>query len=188
MRERTVTVMEERLTERQKMAAGLPYQGYDGELLADQLRCERLLCDYNVTLSDESARRAQILDALLGGRGENVFIRPPFHCDFGYNIHIGSCVEINFGAIFLDCGPIRVGNYVGIGPGVQILAVTHPMKLQERRTALSVPGPVTIGDDVWIGAGAIILPGVSIGKAAVIGAGAVVTRDVPPGIIVVNRR
>ena len=171
-------------TEKQKMLAGDPYRAVGDELAADHLRADRLTRAYNATGADESERRTALLRDLLGAVGEGVVVRPPFHCDYGYNIRFGHGVFVNFGCIFLDVVGIEVGDRCQIGPAVQLLTADHPRDPALRRQGFESGKPVRIGCDVWIGGGAIILPGVRVGDDAIIGAGSVVTRDVPSGATV----
>ncbi len=129
---------------------------------------------------------AGLLRDRLGSVGTGAFIRPPFHCDYGYNIHLGEDVFLNFNCVILDVMPVTIGRGTQIGPAVQIFAADHPRDAAERRSGLELGKPVLIGENVWIGGGAIILPGVVIGDDAIIGAGTVVTRDVPSGSTVVG--
>ena len=170
-------------TERQKMLAGDLYR-VDAELAAEQLRAERLLRAYNATTSADAEQRTTLLSALLGAIGEGTVIRPPFHCDYGANIRIGRGCFVNFGCVFLDVAAIEIGDACQIGPLVQILTADHPRDAAQRRDGYESGKPVAIGANVWIGGGAILLPGIRIGDDAVIGAGSVVTRDVPAGAMV----
>jgi maltose O-acetyltransferase len=117
----------------------------------------------------------------LGSIGDGAQIRPPFHCDYGFNIHLGAGVFINFNCVILDVIEVRIGTHTQIGPGVQILTADHPRDSTRRATGLEFGKPVRIGCNVWIGAGALVLPGITIGDDALIGAGSVVTRDIPAG-------
>ncbi len=173
-------------SEKEKMLAGELYRAVGPELAADNLRADRLLRAYNATGADEAERRSAILGELLGSAGEGVVLRPPFYCDYGYNIRLGRGVFANFGCVFLDVVGIDVGDGCQIGTLVQILTADHPRDPALRRQGLECGKPVRIGRNVWIGAGAIVLPGVSVGDDAIIGAGSVVTRDVPPGATVVG--
>lgn len=168
-------------SEKEKMLAGELYRAVGPEIAADHLRADRLLRAYNSTGADEPERRAAILAELLGTIGEGVVIRPPFHCDYGYNIRLGRGTFLNFGCIILDVVAVELGDQCQVGPAVQILTADHPRDPALRRQGYESGVPVRIGRNVWIGAGAIILPGVSVGDDAIIGAGSVVTRDVPPG-------
>ncbi len=171
-------------SEKAKMLAGELYRAVDPELAADHRRAQALLHAYNATAVDEADRRAAILRDLLGGLGEDTIVRPPFYCDYGFNIRLGRGVFVNIGCVFLDVVGIDVGDLCQIGPAVQVYAADHPRDPELRRAGLENGRPVRIGANVWIGGGAIILPGVVVGDDAVIGAGSVVTRDVPAGAIV----
>lgn len=173
-------------TEKEKMLSGALYRATDPELSADHLRAQRLLMRYNGTAADETDLRTSLLRDLLGAAGEGTVIKPTFSCDYGYTIRIGRNGFINYNCVFLDCAPIEIGNDLQMGPMVQLYTATHPLDPEERRSGLEAARPIRIGDDVWIGGGAIVLPGVVIGDGAVIGAGSVVTRDVPPRTLVVG--
>jgi maltose O-acetyltransferase len=136
------------------------------------------LVRYNSSLADGARRRRELLRERLAGVGERADIRPPFHCDYGYNISLGEGVFLNFGCVILDVVAVKIGARTQIGPNVQILTADHPRDAPTRASGLEFGRPVRIGSDVWIGGGAIILPGVTVGDGAVIGAGSVVTRDV----------
>lgn len=141
---------------------------------------------YNASLALPSAERRALLRELLADVGEGAAIRPPFHCDYGYNIRLGADVFLNFNCVILDVVTVDIGDGAQIGPAVQLLTADHPRDPVERKTGAEFGRPVLIGRNVWIGGGAIILPGVTVGDNAVIGAGAVVTRDVAPGATVVG--
>ncbi|MFH9424407.1 sugar O-acetyltransferase [Streptomyces sp. NPDC017529] len=121
-----------------------------------------------------------------GTRGEDVRIRPPLNCDFGYHIRIGARTFVNFNAVFLDAGPITIGTDVQIGPNVQLLTPTHELDPERRRAGWEKAEPVTIGDNVWLGGGVVVCPGASVGADTVVGAGSVVTKDLPPGVLAVG--
>jgi maltose O-acetyltransferase len=165
-------------TEKQKMIAGELYDARDSQLVAERQRARNLLRRLNESREDEQERRAKILMELIGAETD-AHIEPPFFCDYGTNIMLGKKVFMNFNCIILDVAPVQIGDFVLFGPGVQIYAATHPMSASGRRRGLEAGKPVVIGSDVWIGGGAIICPGVSIGARCVIGAGSVVTRDIP---------
>ena len=129
-------------------------------------------------MTDPEAR-AEILRALLGGLGADTEILSPFQCDYGYQIEIGDRTFINFGAMILDSAPVRIGDDVQLGPGVQLVTPTHPLDPEQRRTRIEAAAPITIADDVWLATGVIVCPGVTIGTGTVVGAGSVVTRDLP---------
>ncbi|MEG1585427.1 MAG: sugar O-acetyltransferase [Bacteroidales bacterium] len=179
------------MTEKEKMLAGELYDCGDAQLIERWHFAKRLQQKYNLTDSRDRETINTILDELLGSRGEHVWIAAPFFVDYGENIHIGNNVEINMNCVFLDCNRISIGNHSGIGPGVQIYTVSHPINPTERLSPTrqfwkSYTAPVTIGSNVWIGGGAIILPGVTIGDNSTIGAGSVVTKDIPANCLAVG--
>jgi len=165
-------------TEKEKMLSGELYLAGDSELLKERRNAKRLLRKLNVTEFLVTKPAKKILAELIPNASKNLYIEPPFHCDYGYNIHCGDNVYFNVNCVVLDTMKINIGANVLIGPGVHIYAASHPLDATTRRT-LENSKPVTIGDDCWIGGGAIICPGVSIGKGCVIGAGSVVTKDIP---------
>ena len=168
-------------TQRDKMLAGEMYDPFDPELVAGRARARDLCQRLNNSLEREEAERRRILQDLFGRGGDTVWMQPPFYCDYGANIELGERVFFNFNCVVLDVCPVRIGSFTLFGPAVQIYTPMHPWNAGQRRRE-EFGKPVTIGDDVWVGGGAIILPGVTIGSKAVIGAGSVVTRDVPDGV------
>lgn len=174
------------MSERQKMISGLPYNPGDPELQADQTAAKQWMARYNAAMGASPADRRDLLRQKMGEVGEGAIIRPPFHCDYGYNIRLGRGVFMNFNCVILDICEVEIGDQTQIGPGVQILTADHPRDAAQRAEGIEFGKPVTIGQNVWIGGGAIILPGVTIGDDAVIGAGSVVTRDVPEGATAVG--
>ena len=170
-------------TERENMLAGADYDPRDPELTAGRRRARALLFDFNHSGPDEDERRARLLSELLGGAGPGLWIEPPFCCDYGAHIHLGAQVYFNFGCVILDPAEVRVGDRVLFGPGVQVYTATHPLGVTRRRAGVESARGIAIGSDVWVGGGAILLPGVTVGAGAVIGAGSVVTRDVPAGVL-----
>jgi len=174
------------MSERQKMISGLPYDPGDPELQADQTAARQWMARYNAAMGASPAERRDLLRQKMGEVGEGAIIRPPFHCDYGYNIRLGRGAFLNFNCIILDVCEVEIGDQTQIGPAVQILTADHPRDPAQRAEGVEFGKPVTIGRNVWIGGGAIILPGVTIGDDAVIGAGSVVTRDVPEGATAVG--
>jgi maltose O-acetyltransferase len=162
------------------MVAGEVYLATDPQLVADRDRCADLLRGYNAR-ADEA-----VLRELLGALGTNSYIRPPFYCDYGYNLTLGDDVFMNFNCVALDVVPITIGDRVQMASAVQLLAADHPLDPVERASGREFGSPITIEDDVWLGGGAIVLPGVTIGRASVIGAGSVVTKNIPPGVVAVG--
>lgn len=171
---------------KRRMVAGEWYLPDDPDLAAESQRRAELCAAYQAASAADPRERQKILAELLGSVGEAVRIRAPFHCDFGYHITIGDRTFVNFGAVFLDAAPITVGADVQIGPNVQLLTPTHALDAERRRAGWERADPVTIGDNVWLGGGVIVCPGVTIGENTVVGAGAVVTRDLPPGVLAVG--
>jgi len=173
-------------TEKEKMRACELYNAADPELVADRLHAQHLLYQFNGSRPDAAEERLELLFELIAYFGRGSVIQPSFRCDYGYNLLIGRNVFINFDCVFLDCNRITIGDDVQIGPAVQIYTAQHPTEAETRRSGLEFALPVTVGDNVWIGGGAILCPGVTIGADTVIGAGSVVTRDLPPGVIAVG--
>lgn len=169
-------------SERQKMLAGELYDPHAPELVGERARARNLCRTFNLSMESDVDQRRQILGDLFGTGGEDVWLQPPFHCDYGSNIHVGTGVFFNFNCVVLDVCEVRIGDHTLFGPGVQILTPLHPLDPQLRRTR-EYGKPIEIGADVWVGGGALILAGVSIGARAVIGAGSVVTRDIPEGML-----
>jgi maltose O-acetyltransferase len=178
-------------SERERMLRGDPYDTRDPELLAMAHRARALLAEYSATPSTDAVARHRILGGLLGSVGDEVWIEPPFFCDYGAHVHIGATTFVNVNCVFLDSAEIRIGANVLIAPNVQLLTATHPLRATDRivRAADRANGrspyrtharPITVGDEVWIGAGTIVFPGVTIGDGATIGAGSLVTSDIPP--------
>ena len=172
-------------TEREKMLAGELYDALDPVLVTARERARDLCQDLNATRELEQETRRRVLIELLGSGGESAWIQPPFYCDYGNNIYLGERVYFNFNCVVLDVCEVHVGDFTFFGPAVQIYAATHPLNAQLRRTQ-EFGRPVTIGSDVWVGGGTIILPGVTIGSGTVVGAGSVVTRDLPEGVVAVG--
>ena len=173
------------------MLAGEAYDSRDPELLALAQRARALVAAFTATPSTDAAARYRTLVELLGHAGAGVWIEPPFFCDYGAHISIGEGSFVNVNCVFLDSAPIHLGNHVLVGPGVQLLTVSHPLRADERvvaphdRRPEQAPyrthaRPIVVGDRVWLGAGALVMPGVTIGANTVIGAGSLVTSNIPP--------
>jgi maltose O-acetyltransferase len=160
------------------------YDPFEPERARARACAKALLARYNRSGDDERNYRASILRELLGRLGPGASIEPPFYCDYGSNIVVGERFYANTGCVVLDCEAVEIGARVKLGPGVQLLAVSHPLDATQRALGLEYGEPISIGDDVWIGGGAIVLGGITVGDRAVIGAGSVVTRDVPADLIV----
>jgi maltose O-acetyltransferase len=173
-------------SQRERMLAGDLYIADDPELARDSQRAMRLLAAYNASPADTPHERRTILTELLGSYGTDSGIRPPLYCDYGYNIHIGTRTFCNFGLAALDVAVITIGDDVQMGPNVQLLTPTHPVDPELRRAKWEAAEPITIGDNVWLGGGVIVLPGVTIGENTVVGAGAIVANDLPAGVVAVG--
>ncbi|MFC7876444.1 sugar O-acetyltransferase [Isoptericola sp. NPDC057391] len=172
---------------RERMAAGLIYDPNQADLAAEQTQALELLYDFNATRPSQGARRAELLREMFASVGTDAYIEPPLHANWaGRRVHVGERFYANFNLTLVDDGPIRIGDHVLIGPNVTITTAGHPLDPDLRRDAAQFNLPVTIGDNVWIGSGVSIMPGVSIGDDSVIGAGSVVTRDVPAGVVAVG--
>jgi maltose O-acetyltransferase len=170
---------------RERMLAGEPYI-FDESLEDDTRRCRWLLETINAATPDGDAERDEALRELLGSFGEGSNIRPPFRCEYGFQIHLGARVFANFGLVCLDVAPITIGDDTQIGPGVQLLTPTHPLEPGPRRDRWESAEPISIGANVWLGGSVVVCPGVTIGDDTVVGAGAVVTRDLPAGVLAVG--
>ncbi|MFL5285865.1 MAG: sugar O-acetyltransferase [Rhodopila sp.] len=172
------------MTEKQKMLAGELYDASDPDLQAERDAAARWMLRYNAAAGLSAAERLVLLRERLASAGDGAEIRAPFFCDYGSNISLGARVFLNFNCVILDVVSVSIGDGTQIGPAVQIYAADHPRDPAVRRSGLEFGRPVRIGCNVWIGGGAIILPGLTIGDDALIGAGSVVTRDVPAGTTV----
>ncbi|MGY1602244.1 sugar O-acetyltransferase [Geodermatophilus sp. SYSU D00815] len=173
-------------TMRERMLAGDPYIADDPEIAEASARALDLAAAYNGTSVRQRPLRRRLLEELLGAIGEGTEIRPPLQVDLGGNIRFGARCFANFGLVALDVAPITVGDDVQIGPNVQLLTPTHPVAPEPRRAKWEAAESITIGDNVWLGGGVIVLPGVTIGENTVVGAGSVVTRDLPANVVAVG--
>jgi maltose O-acetyltransferase len=173
-------------TEKEKMLAGELYSPADAEIQAELAATKRWLARLNNAFAEPASARRRILLERMTTVGKGAVVRPPFFCDYGFNVRLGDDVFLNYNCVLLDVVTIAIGDRTQIGPAVQIYAADHPRDADARQQGLELGRPVQIGRDVWIGGGAIILPGVTIGERAVIGAGSVVTRSVTAGTTVVG--
>ena len=170
----------------ERMLAGELYIADDPALARDAKRAQRLTHLINSSDPTDHERQRDLLTQLLGAFGEGSEIRPPLQCDYGYQTSIGARTFVNWGLVLLDVATVTIGNDVQIGPSVQLLTATHPLEPGPRRDKWEAAEPIVIGDNVWLGGGVIVCPGVSIGENTVVGAGAVVTRDLPPNVVAVG--
>lgn len=169
------------MTEKEKMICGELYDAGDKELVNERKRARQILAEIN-----KNCEKVKIdeLRKLIPSADETTGVQAPFYCDYGYNIQIGKNFYVNFNAIFLDVCPIKIGDNCMFGPNVQLYTATHPINPIERNSGYEYGKPITIGNNVWIGGGAIVYPGVSIGDNSIIAAGAVIVKDVPNNVIV----
>lgn len=183
MIEKIQTSCDEIMTEKQKMIAGKYYYSSDQELHEDRLRAKKLCKVYNDLEPDDVEAREKILKTLFNA-DKACYIEPSFYCSYGYNIYYGDHFFLNHNCVILDAALVTIGNHVMMGPNVQLYTAHHPLNPRERNALKEIAYPIIIGDNVWIGGGAIICPGVTIGDNAVVGAGSVVTKDVPQNVVV----
>ena len=169
-----------------KMLAGELYRASSAELTMERRRAQVVLARYNAISDGEPDLLLSLLRDVMGAVGEGTVVMPQFTSDYGYNIRLGRNVFINYHCIFLDCAPIDIGNDVQVGPAVQLYTAQHPLEAEVRRSGLESARPIRIGNDVWIGGGAVVLPGVTIGDRSVVGAGSVVVRSVPANCVAVG--
>jgi maltose O-acetyltransferase len=169
-----------------RMLRGELYLADDPDIHADAARAHDLMERYNATRASDRELRDRLLRELLGEVGDNVVVRPPLWIDYGTNITIGAQTFVNYDCVLLDVAPIRIGVACQLATRVQLLTATHPIDPEPRRLGWESAEPITIGDNVWLGGGAIVCPGVTIGENTVVGAGAVVTRDLPAGVVAVG--
>jgi maltose O-acetyltransferase len=171
---------------KERMLRGELYLAHDPELAADHARAQALLERYNATTHVDEEERRRLLRELFGGVGDGVVVKPPFRCDYGLHIEIGARTFVNYDCVMLDVAPIRIGAACQIATRVQLLTAAHPIDPVPRRDGWEYGRPITLGDNVWLGGGAIVCPGVTIGDNTVVGAGAVVTRDLPADAVAVG--
>jgi len=170
-------------TEKEKMLSGDLYNALDPELSAERLKARLLIKKLNDSSEDEEKNRERIIKELIPNSGDNLWLQPPFYCDYGTNIIVGNGVFFNFNCVVLDVAQVKIGHRTKMGPNVQLYTATHPIDYKERATGLELGKAITIGEDVWIGGGAIILPGVTVGDRTVIGSGSIVTKDIPSDVV-----
>jgi maltose O-acetyltransferase len=169
-------------SEKQKMLTGELYNAQDPQLVEGRRKARDLIKELNDSRAGDEERRSSIILQLFASAGKNIWIEPPFYCDYGTNITVGDNVYFNFNCVALDPAPVVVGSNVLFGPNVQIYTASHPIAYLERRTGLEFAKAIEIGSDIWIGGSVILGPGVVVGSRSVIGAGSVVTKDIPEGV------
>ncbi len=171
------------MDQKERMLAGLPYKAWLDGLSEERLACKRIIHEYSLLSPDEGERAEELMRKLLGKTGKFFHIANPFHCDYGSNIEIGENFFSNYGLTILDVGKVTIGDNAQIAPNVSIYTAGHPIHPDSRNSGYEYGIPVAIGDNVWIGGNAVILPGITIGSNSVIGAGSVVTKDIPEWVI-----
>lgn len=174
------------MTQKERMLSGLPYKAWLDGLAQEREKCKQKLYELNHILPGDRGRIPELLRSILGKTGARLELEPPFYCDYGWNIEVGDDFYANTGLTILDVGKVTIGEHVFIGPNVSIYTAGHPIHPQSRDSGYEYGIPITIGDHVWIGGSAVILPGVTIGKSTVIGAGSVVTKDIPENVVAVG--
>ena len=171
------------MNQKERMLAGLPYKAWLDGLDQERTLCKKKIHELNRLSPDHRDQIPELLKELLGKTGKNIMIEPPFHCDYGWNIHVGENFFANYNLTILDVGTVRIGDNAQIAPNVSIYTAGHPIHPDSRNSGYEYGIPITIGDNVWIGGNAVILPGVTIGNNVVIGAGSVVSKDIPDNMI-----
>lgn len=172
------------MTEKEKAALGLLYNNnYDKELIEERLDCQTMCHEYNQLPPRKMGKRQQLIRQILGDIGDGFQIEQPFHCDFGYNIHIGKNFYANYNFVVLDEAPVTIGEYVFIAPDCGLYTAGHPINASQRNEGLEYAKPITIGNHVWLGGGVKVMPGITIGNNVVIGSGSIVTKDIPDGVV-----
>lgn len=175
-----------RLTEKDKMLNGEFYNPMDTELVTDRMEARKLLYSFNNSKPSDGIRRKETIKQLFGKTGAKIYIEPPFRCDYGYNIEVGENFYANFDCVILDVNKVIMGDDVQLGPGVHIYTAVHPTDPEERMSKTEYGEEIEIGNNVWIGGGAIICSGVKIGSNTTIGAGSVVTKDISENVLAVG--
>lgn len=171
------------MTEKEKMISGLPYDPSNKELVLGRRKARTILRTIADIPEDKERQRKHFFKELFAETGQKLFIENPFICDYGSNIYWGENAYANFGCIILDAAPVYIGKNVMLAPSVKIFTATHPVEYDARNTGIEFAKPIRIGDNVWVGGGAIINPGVTIGENSVIGSGSVVTKDIPSNVV-----
>jgi maltose O-acetyltransferase len=169
-------------TEKEKMIAGEMYDPFDKQLVEDRIQTRLLIKALNETREDDTPERSRILRELIPNAASDLWLQPPFYCDYGYNMQVGERVFFNFNCVVLDVAPVTIGSRTMFGPNVQVYTATHPLNHIERSSGREYAKPIRIGEDVWVGGSVVICPGVTIGNRSVIGAGSIITKDIPDDV------
>ena len=171
------------MNQKERMLAGLPYKAWLDGLSEERMENKKRIYQYNLLAPDAVEEQEKLIKTILGKTGKYVHIEAPFHCDYGYNIEVGENFFANYNLTVLDVGLVRIGNNAQIAPNVSIYTAGHPVHPDSRNSGYEYGIAITIGNNVWIGGNAVIMPGVTIGDNVVIGAGSIVTRDLPSNVI-----
>ena len=171
------------MNQKERMLAGLPYKAWLDGLSEERMENKKRIYQYNLLAPDAVEEQEKLIKTILGKTGKYVHIEAPFHCDYGYNIEVGENFFANYNLTVLDVGLVRIGNNAQIAPNVSIYTAGHPVHPESRNSGYEYGIAITIGDNVWIGGNAVIMPGVTIGDNVVIGAGSIVTKDLPSNVI-----
>ena len=171
------------MTEKEKMISGKPYLAFDEELFKERQFAKELIFEFNSLKPSDVEKRNELIRRLFGKVHDQFFIEPPFRCDYGYNISIGDNFYANYNCTILDCASVTIGDNVLFAPNVCLFTAGHPIHFEPRNQGIEYAFPITIGDNVWIGGGVIVNPGITIGSNVVIGSGSVVTKDIPSNVV-----
>ncbi|MEG0378119.1 MAG: sugar O-acetyltransferase [Eubacterium sp.] len=175
------------MTEKEKMQAGILYDAnYDKTLVEEREKCRDVCYDYNALRPSEIEKQRALIKSLFGETRGDFLISVPFWCDYGYNIEIGENFYSNSNCVILDCAKVTFGDNVFIAPNCGFYTAGHPLDAERRNQGLEYAYPITVGNNVWIGAGTHVMPGVTIGDNTVIGGGSIVTKDIPPNVLAVG--
>ncbi|MGK0464878.1 sugar O-acetyltransferase [Clostridium sp.] len=174
------------MTEKEKMLNGKPYKAFGEELSSERQYAKEMIFDYNNLSPKEINKHNEIIKKIFGRVGKDFYLEPPFHCDYGYNISVGKKFYVNYNCIILDCAAVTIGDNVMFAPNVSLFTAGHPIHFEPRNEALEYAFPISIGNNVWVGGGVIVNPGITIGNNVVIGSGSVVTKDIPSNCIAVG--
>ncbi len=174
------------MTEKEKMISGKPYRAFGVELSSERQTAKEMIFEYNTLRPSEGFKQKEIIKKLIGQVGNDFYIEPPFRCDYGYNISIGQNFYSNYNCTILDCAKVTIGDNVMFAPNVSLFTAGHPIHFEARNAFIEYAFPINIGDNVWIGGGVIVNPGITIGNNVVIGSGSVVTKDIPSNCIAVG--
>ncbi|MCY6959813.1 sugar O-acetyltransferase [Clostridium brassicae] len=174
------------MTEKEKMLNGKPYKSFGEELFKERQYAKDLIFEFNSLHPSKIEKRNEIIKKLFGSTRDDFFIEPPFRCDYGYNISIGENFYTNYNCTILDCAKVTIGDNVMFAPNVSLFTAGHPIHFEPRNEGIEYAFPITIGNNVWLGGGVIVNPGITIGDNVVIGSGSVITKDIPSNSIAVG--